>query len=185
MVEEIPAVPWLDIDPALLILPVFGFSTYEIPSYDFGADVVPLQSLVERAMRENGQDPSSVLGLMGSQLLLQLWDFEKLQVMAPPLDHLMFDYRPQFYIHRQCHLIGETVEDWTTILRDLTFKGVRWTCPWWYINWPSRTTVPISNVADTSSSDLYRFWLQAYTGVGADSESADLLTVRFLLGAGM
>ncbi|KDP42650.1 hypothetical protein JCGZ_01707 [Jatropha curcas] len=40
----------LDKVPTSLILPVFGFSTYEIPSYDFGADVVPLQPFVDRAL---------------------------------------------------------------------------------------------------------------------------------------
>ncbi|KDP33119.1 hypothetical protein JCGZ_13566 [Jatropha curcas] len=54
--EEIPIVPWLDIDPALMILPVFGFSSYEIPSYDFGADIVPLRPLVDRAL---GMDRTS------------------------------------------------------------------------------------------------------------------------------
>ncbi|KDP21562.1 hypothetical protein JCGZ_03670 [Jatropha curcas] len=51
--------------------------------------------------------------------------------------------------------------------------------------WPSRTIVPISDVADTSSSDLYRSWLHAYSGVGANLKSADLLTARFMLGSNM
>ncbi|KDP45561.1 hypothetical protein JCGZ_18221 [Jatropha curcas] len=42
VIEEIPAVPRLDVDLASMILPIFGFSAYEILSYDFGADVVPL-----------------------------------------------------------------------------------------------------------------------------------------------
>ncbi|KDP45538.1 hypothetical protein JCGZ_18775 [Jatropha curcas] len=50
VVEEIPAVAQVDIDPTSLILPVFGFSAYEILSYDFGANVVPLGPLVDRAM---------------------------------------------------------------------------------------------------------------------------------------
>ncbi|KDP41059.1 hypothetical protein JCGZ_03165 [Jatropha curcas] len=82
---------------------------------------------------EHAQDPSSVLGPMGSPHLLQLWAFEKLQVMAPPSDHLMFDYRPRVYVYCQYRLIGETVEEWTAIFQDVTFEGVRWTCPWWYV----------------------------------------------------
>ncbi|KDP41093.1 hypothetical protein JCGZ_03223 [Jatropha curcas] len=40
--EEVPVMPKLDFDPALMILPIFGFSAYEIPTYYFGAHVVPL-----------------------------------------------------------------------------------------------------------------------------------------------
>ncbi|KDP30165.1 hypothetical protein JCGZ_18198 [Jatropha curcas] len=50
VIEEIPAMRRLDIDPASLTLVFFGFSASEIPSYDFGADVVPLQPLIERAI---------------------------------------------------------------------------------------------------------------------------------------
>ncbi|KDP28038.1 hypothetical protein JCGZ_19715 [Jatropha curcas] len=50
MVEEIPTVPRLDIDPASLILLVYSFSAFEIQSYHFGANVVPLQPFIERAM---------------------------------------------------------------------------------------------------------------------------------------
>ncbi|KDP34434.1 hypothetical protein JCGZ_12794 [Jatropha curcas] len=82
---------------------------------------------------EHAQDSSSVLGLMGSPLLLQLWAFEKLQVMDPPSDHLRFDYRSRVYVQRSRHLTGKTIEDWTAIFQDLTSEGVRWTCPWWYI----------------------------------------------------
>ncbi|KDP23037.1 hypothetical protein JCGZ_01651 [Jatropha curcas] len=53
--------------------------------------------------------------------------------MAPPPDHLMFDYRPRVYVRHQHHLTGEILEDWTAIFQDLTSEGVRWTCPWWYI----------------------------------------------------
>ncbi|KDP30088.1 hypothetical protein JCGZ_18563 [Jatropha curcas] len=49
VVEEIPAVLRLDIDLASLILPVFGFLAYKIPSYDFGADVMALQPPVDHA----------------------------------------------------------------------------------------------------------------------------------------
>ncbi|KDP27446.1 hypothetical protein JCGZ_19807 [Jatropha curcas] len=190
--EEVPVVSRLDIDPASLILPVFGFSTYEISSYDFDADVVPLRLFVDRALdmdcispywpslvcfcilsqylllsgidgygslrlvriveqmarhytlfslilpktfiwlEEHAGDSSSVLGLMGSPLLLQLWAFEKLQMMDSQSDHLMFDYKPRVYIRCHYHLTDDTVEDWTAIFQNLTFKGVRWTCPWWY-----------------------------------------------------
>ncbi|KDP32258.1 hypothetical protein JCGZ_14902 [Jatropha curcas] len=51
--------------------------------------------------------------------------------------------------------------------------------------WRSHEIVPIFGVADTSSSDLYHSWLQAYSGVGADLELVDLLTARFLLGPSM
>ncbi|KDP21940.1 hypothetical protein JCGZ_03142 [Jatropha curcas] len=51
--------------------------------------------------------------------------------------------------------------------------------------WRNRMTIPISDVANTSSLDFYRSWLQAYSGVYANSESADLLTARFLLGPSM
>ncbi|KDP41913.1 hypothetical protein JCGZ_26931 [Jatropha curcas] len=50
MTEEVPTVPRLDVDLASIILPVFGFSTYEIPSYDLGADVVFLQPLIDRIL---------------------------------------------------------------------------------------------------------------------------------------
>ncbi|KDP34313.1 hypothetical protein JCGZ_12661 [Jatropha curcas] len=56
MTEEIPVVPWLDVDPASMILPLFSFSAYEIPSYDLRADVVSLQPLVDRAF---GMDRTS------------------------------------------------------------------------------------------------------------------------------
>ncbi|KDP24776.1 hypothetical protein JCGZ_25432 [Jatropha curcas] len=52
--------------------------------------------------------------------LAQLWAFEKLQVIDPPSDHLMFDYRPRVYVRHRRHLTGETVEDWTTIFQDFT-----------------------------------------------------------------
>ncbi|KDP21559.1 hypothetical protein JCGZ_03667 [Jatropha curcas] len=55
VVEEVPAVPRLDIDPASLILSVFDFSTYEISSYDFGADVVSLQSLIVLAQGKSNK----------------------------------------------------------------------------------------------------------------------------------
>ncbi|KDP35466.1 hypothetical protein JCGZ_10859 [Jatropha curcas] len=48
--EEVPVVPPLDIDPASLILPVFSFSAYEILSYDFRANIEPLQPFVDRAL---------------------------------------------------------------------------------------------------------------------------------------
>ncbi|KDP34433.1 hypothetical protein JCGZ_12793 [Jatropha curcas] len=64
---------------------------------------------------------------------VQLWAFEKLQVMDPPSDHLRFDYRSRVYVQRSRHLTGKTIEDWTAIFQDLTSEGVRWTCPWWYI----------------------------------------------------
>ncbi|KDP30725.1 hypothetical protein JCGZ_15526 [Jatropha curcas] len=51
--------------------------------------------------------------------------------------------------------------------------------------WPSRMYVPISNEADSSSSSLYHSWLQAYFEVEANSEFADLLTARYLLGPGI
>ncbi|KDP40998.1 hypothetical protein JCGZ_03794 [Jatropha curcas] len=187
--KEIPAVPRLDIDLASPILPVFGFTAYEIPYYDFGADVVPLRLLADRALGmdcnspywpllvcfciisqyllfsdidgygslklvliieqmarqrtcsplilaetftwlgEHAWDSSSVLGPIGSLLLLQLWALEKLQVMAPPSNHLIFDFRPRVYVRCQRHLIGKTLEDWTAIFQDLTFEGVRWNCP--------------------------------------------------------
>ncbi|KDP34742.1 hypothetical protein JCGZ_11268 [Jatropha curcas] len=124
MVKEILAVPRLDISPASLILHVFGFSAYKILSYDFGADVVPYDQTFT-LLGKHAWYPSSMLRPMGSPFLLQ--------VMAPPPDHLMFDCRPRVYVYRQHRLIGETVEDWTSIFQDLTSKGVRWTCPWWYI----------------------------------------------------
>ncbi|KDP41051.1 hypothetical protein JCGZ_03157 [Jatropha curcas] len=57
MVEEVPVVPQLNIDPASLILPIFDFSAYEIPSYDFDADVVPLQPLVDCALSMDCTSP--------------------------------------------------------------------------------------------------------------------------------
>ncbi|KDP34595.1 hypothetical protein JCGZ_11972 [Jatropha curcas] len=50
MTKEIPAVPRLGIDLASPILLVFRFSAYGIPTYELGADVVPLQQLVEHAL---------------------------------------------------------------------------------------------------------------------------------------
>ncbi|KDP23831.1 hypothetical protein JCGZ_27120 [Jatropha curcas] len=50
IIEEVPMVLRLDIDPASLILPVFDFSTYEIASYDFGADAFPLLPFVDHAL---------------------------------------------------------------------------------------------------------------------------------------
>ncbi|KDP24685.1 hypothetical protein JCGZ_26506 [Jatropha curcas] len=173
MTKEILAVPRLDIDLGLMILPVFGFLAYEIPTYDFEANVVPLRSLVDRALSmdrtspywdplvcfcilsqylllrgitamaafaetfiwlgDHAWDSSSVLGPMWSLLLPLLWAFEKLQVIDPPSDHLMFDYRPRVYFRSHCRLTRDTVNEWTTIFQDLTAEGVRWTCPWWYI----------------------------------------------------
>ncbi|KDP47167.1 hypothetical protein JCGZ_25676 [Jatropha curcas] len=48
--EEIPIVPWLNIDPALMSMVIFSFSAYEIPSYDFRANVVPLRPLIDHAL---------------------------------------------------------------------------------------------------------------------------------------
>ncbi|KDP30057.1 hypothetical protein JCGZ_18382 [Jatropha curcas] len=50
VVEEVPIVPRLDIDPASLILLVFGFAAYEIPSYDFGDNVMHLRPLIDRSL---------------------------------------------------------------------------------------------------------------------------------------
>ncbi|KDP21560.1 hypothetical protein JCGZ_03668 [Jatropha curcas] len=53
---------------------------------------------------DQARDPSLILGPMGSLLHLQSWAFEKLQVMDPPSDRLMFDYRPRVYVQRhRCH----------------------------------------------------------------------------------
>ncbi|KDP25956.1 hypothetical protein JCGZ_22946 [Jatropha curcas] len=57
LTEEIPVVPRLDVDPTSLIPPVFGFSAYEILSYDFGADAMPLQLLVDRALGMDSTSP--------------------------------------------------------------------------------------------------------------------------------
>ncbi|KDP30558.1 hypothetical protein JCGZ_15267 [Jatropha curcas] len=51
VIEEIPTVPLLDIDPASLILLIFRFSTYEILTYELRADVVTLRPVVEHALR--------------------------------------------------------------------------------------------------------------------------------------
>ncbi|KDP30073.1 hypothetical protein JCGZ_18621 [Jatropha curcas] len=59
--------------PVSLILPVFCFPVYEIPSYDFGADVVALRSLVDRALSMHCTSlywPSLVYFCILSQYLL-------------------------------------------------------------------------------------------------------------------
>ncbi|KDP25894.1 hypothetical protein JCGZ_23720 [Jatropha curcas] len=56
VIEEIPVVPRLNIDPSSLILPVFGFSAYEIPTYELGDDVVTLRPL-ERALEMDCANP--------------------------------------------------------------------------------------------------------------------------------
>ncbi|KDP21979.1 hypothetical protein JCGZ_03182 [Jatropha curcas] len=145
---------------------------------------------------------------------ISLWAFKKIQVMNPPSDHLMSDYKSRVYVLCYRRLTGNTVENWTAIFQDLTTDGFRLTCPWWYIErvtvsfyllcmplcrltmavayypnrvarqfgwhqavpdhtlfegglitqqflsrfistWPSHMTIPISDVVDTSSSDLY------------------------------
>ncbi|KDP27389.1 hypothetical protein JCGZ_20213 [Jatropha curcas] len=55
--EEISVVPRLDINLTSMILPVFSFSAYEIPSYYFEADVMPLQPLINCAL---GMDRTSL-----------------------------------------------------------------------------------------------------------------------------
>ncbi|KDP27660.1 hypothetical protein JCGZ_20008 [Jatropha curcas] len=45
--------PRLEIDPASLILLMFGFLAYEIPTYEIGADVVPLRQLVKPPLEMN------------------------------------------------------------------------------------------------------------------------------------
>ncbi|KDP23021.1 hypothetical protein JCGZ_01684 [Jatropha curcas] len=92
MVDEIPAVPQLDIEPASFILPVFGFSVYEIPSYDFGADVVPLRLLVQCAMsmdRTSLYWPSLVCFCIISQYLLLngIDDYGSLR-LVPIVEHM-------------------------------------------------------------------------------------------------
>ncbi|KDP27478.1 hypothetical protein JCGZ_20013 [Jatropha curcas] len=57
VIEEILMVPRLDIDPASLILLVFSFSTYEIPSYEFRVDVMSLRPLAEHAMSMDRTSP--------------------------------------------------------------------------------------------------------------------------------
>ncbi|KDP39757.1 hypothetical protein JCGZ_02777 [Jatropha curcas] len=142
---KIPTVPRLDVDPASLILPVFSFSAYEILSYDFRADIVPLRPLVNRAMSMDRTSPfwpslicfcllsqylllsgidgygsfrldsSSVLGLMGSPLLLQLWAFEKLQTMSLCPSSMSFDWRDcgrlDYYVS-ESHLRGNQMAWW-------------------------------------------------------------------------
>ncbi|KDP44660.1 hypothetical protein JCGZ_19696 [Jatropha curcas] len=57
MTKEIPSVPRLNVDPASLILPVFSYLAYEIPTYELGADVVPLRLLVEHALEMDCASP--------------------------------------------------------------------------------------------------------------------------------
>ncbi|KDP23175.1 hypothetical protein JCGZ_00086 [Jatropha curcas] len=66
-------VPQLDIDLALLILPFFCFTAYEIPSYNFGTNVVPLRPLVDFALGMDSASPfwpSLVCFCLLSQYLL-------------------------------------------------------------------------------------------------------------------
>ncbi|KDP30726.1 hypothetical protein JCGZ_15527 [Jatropha curcas] len=55
--EEILMVPRFDVDSASMILPMFYFLAYEIPSYDFRADVVPLHPLIDRALEMDHASP--------------------------------------------------------------------------------------------------------------------------------
>ncbi|KDP45110.1 hypothetical protein JCGZ_19985 [Jatropha curcas] len=121
VVEEILALSQLDIDPASLILLVFNFSVQYLPLSGIdGYCNLRLVPIVEQMARrrtpfplilaetfswlgEHDWDPNSVLGPMRSPLLLQ------------------------------CRLIDETVEDCAAIFQGLTSEGVRWTCPWWYM----------------------------------------------------
>ncbi|KDP27093.1 hypothetical protein JCGZ_20317 [Jatropha curcas] len=113
VIKEIPVVLWLDIDLTSLTLLVFGFSAYEIPSYDFGADTVPLRSFLEGAMS--------------------------------------MDHSSPFWTSLVCFCL---------LSQYLLLNGI-------------------------DGYDLYRAWLQAYSRVGADSESANLMIARFLLGPDM
>ncbi|KDP20207.1 hypothetical protein JCGZ_10645 [Jatropha curcas] len=73
VVEEVPVLPQLDVGPTSLILLVFSFSAYEIPSYGFGADVVPLRLFVDRALsmdRTSPHWPSLICFCILSQYLL-------------------------------------------------------------------------------------------------------------------
>ncbi|KDP20221.1 hypothetical protein JCGZ_09848 [Jatropha curcas] len=73
VVEEVLAMPQLDVDPASLILPIFGFLAYEMLSYDFGANVVPLRLLVDCALvmdRTSPYLPSLACFCILSQYLL-------------------------------------------------------------------------------------------------------------------
>ncbi|KDP24817.1 hypothetical protein JCGZ_25284 [Jatropha curcas] len=177
VVEEIPTVPLLDIDSASLILPVFGFTAYEILSYDFGADVVALRLLVNRALGSY---------LQRSQMACPWWYIERVTVssyiLCVPLCGLSmaFAYYPSCVARQYSR--HQAVPDYTQ------FKGGLFTHGFlsrFISTWPNCMTLPISDVADTSSSDLYRTWLQVFSGVSADSESTDLLTARILLGPSM
>ncbi|KDP22041.1 hypothetical protein JCGZ_02993 [Jatropha curcas] len=57
VIEEVPIVPRLDVYPTSMILPIFGFSASEVPSYDFEPDVVPLHPLVDRALSMDRTSP--------------------------------------------------------------------------------------------------------------------------------
>ncbi|KDP23168.1 hypothetical protein JCGZ_00079 [Jatropha curcas] len=197
MVEEIPIVPRLDIDPASLILHVFDFSTYEMLSYDFGADVVPLRyqylllsginsygsltlvHIVKQMARrhtpfplvlagtftwlgEHARDSSSVLGsyLRGSQMNLPLvvyracHSFLLLALCALMWVAMALAYYPSRIARQYSH--HQAVPDY------MWFKGgllIEQFLSRFISTWPSRTTVLIFDVADTSSLNLYYTWL--------------------------
>ncbi|KDP38789.1 hypothetical protein JCGZ_05125 [Jatropha curcas] len=57
VIEEVPVVPQLDVDPTSMILLVLSFLAYENLSYDFSTDVMPLHSLVDRSLNMDHTNP--------------------------------------------------------------------------------------------------------------------------------
>ncbi|KDP35976.1 hypothetical protein JCGZ_10535 [Jatropha curcas] len=156
MVEEVPAVPRVDVDPTSLILLVFDFSAYEIPSYDFRANVMPLRLFVDRALsidRASPYWPSLVCFCILSQYLLLngIDGYGSLRLM--PIVEQMARCRTPFplILAKTFIWLGEHAWDHSLVLG------------------------PMGSL----------LLLQAYSGVGADLELADLLTTRFLLGSGI
>ncbi|KDP40445.1 hypothetical protein JCGZ_03860 [Jatropha curcas] len=133
---------------------------------------------------EHARNPSSVLGLMGSPHLLLYIErvTVSLYMLYVPLWGLTMSVA--YHSSRVARQYGrhQATPDYTRFEGGLITQRF---LSRFISTWRSRTTVPISDVVDTSSLGLYRSWLQAYSKVSADSESADLLTTKFLLGPGM
>ncbi|KDP35486.1 hypothetical protein JCGZ_10933 [Jatropha curcas] len=123
MVEEIAMVPRLDIF-ASLILPVFVFSAYEITSYDFGVDVIPLRLLVDCAMSMDRTRPFwpfvVCFCLLSHYLLLSGIDgYDSLRLV--PIVEQMARRRTPFSLIWQRHLLG-----WKNMLGTLAWYSVQW-----------------------------------------------------------
>ncbi|KDP27414.1 hypothetical protein JCGZ_20242 [Jatropha curcas] len=117
-------------------------------------------------------DPTSLIMLVFGFPAYEIPPYA-LELMSCPCDHLL------------------------TVPWDLTSEGARWTCPWWYIERVTISSymlcVPLCGLSMALAYYPSRLAKQYgrqqavpnYNRFGADSESADPLTVRFLLGPGM